>query len=69
MLSQSRVVAKGKRIREVERLIAQYGGKASKWIKKSSPRFESEGAHFEYHWYEHTGIGRFDLKRVGVKRP
>jgi hypothetical protein len=32
-LSQARVIAKGKRIRDVERLVAQYGGKASKWVK------------------------------------
>jgi hypothetical protein len=30
MLSQSRVIAKGRRIRDVERLIASYGGSASR---------------------------------------
>jgi hypothetical protein len=33
MIAQSRVIAKGKRIRDVRRLVATYGGKASKWLK------------------------------------
>jgi hypothetical protein len=68
MLSQARVIAKGKRIRNVQRLVAQYGGRASQWIKKSSPQFEVGGERFEYHWYEHPGIGRFETKQVQVKR-
>jgi hypothetical protein len=39
-----------------------------KWAKKSSPLFEVAGEYFEYHWYEHTGIGRFETKQVQVKR-
>jgi len=53
----------------VHRLVARYGGKASNWIKKSSPVFEIEGQHFEYHWYEHPGIGKFELKRKQVPQP
>ena len=68
MLSQARVIAKGNRIRNVHRLVAQYGGKASQWVKKSSPQFEVAGEHFEYHWYEHTGLGRFETKQIQVKR-
>jgi hypothetical protein len=67
-LSGARVIAKGKRIRDVRRLVAQYGGRASKWVKKSSPRFESDKEYFEIHWYEHPGMGRFEVKRVRVKR-
>jgi hypothetical protein len=67
MLSQARVIAKGRRIREVERLVAQYGGMASKWVKKSSPQFEIAGERFEYHWYEHSGIGRFEVKEIRLK--
>ena len=67
MLSQSRMIAKGRRIREVERLVAQYGGRASKWVKKSSPQFEVAGERFEYHWYEHPGIGRFEVKEIRLK--
>ena len=56
------MIAKGKRIREVDRLVRQYGGAASNWAKKSSPVFEYENAYYEYHWYEHHGIGRFEIK-------
>ena len=66
MLSAARVIAKGKRIRDVRRLVAQYGGRTSRWIKKSSPQFEVAGKRFEYHWYEHHGVGRFETKRVRV---
>lgn len=67
MLSQARVIAKGRRIREVERLVAEYGGRASKWVKKSSPQFEIAGERFEYHWYEHPGIGRVEVKEILLK--
>jgi len=66
MLAQSRVIAKGNRIRDVERLVKTYGGKRSTWVKKSSPRFELGQHHYEYHWYEHPGIGRVELKRKRV---
>jgi hypothetical protein len=66
VLSDARVIAKGKRIRDVRRLVAQYGGRTSRWIKKSSPQFEVAGERFEYHWYEHHGVGRFETKRVRV---
>ena len=48
MLTQSRVIAKGNRIRDVERLVRTYGGKRSTWVKKSSPRFELGQHHYEY---------------------
>jgi len=67
MLSQARVIAKGKRIRNVQRLVAQYGGRASKWVKKSSAQFEVGREYFEYHWYEHPGLGKFEMKRIQVK--
>jgi hypothetical protein len=63
MLSQSRVIAKGRRIRDVERLVAYYGGRAAHWVKKSSPRLEDDEGAFELHWYEHPGIGQVELKR------
>jgi len=66
MLSDARVIAKGKRIRDVKRLVAKYGGRASQWVKKSSPQFEVAGASFEYHWYEHHGVGRFETKQMRV---
>ena len=66
ILAQSRVIAKGNRIRDVQRLVETYGGKPSKWVKKSSPRFEIAGRQYECHWYEHPGIGRVELKRKQV---
>ena len=62
LIAKSRVIAKGKRIRDIQRLLDRYGGQRSKWVKKSSPAFESEGMLYEYHWYEHYGIGRFETK-------
>ena len=49
MLARARVIARGKRIRDVARLVATYGGKSAKWVKKSSPRFEISGEQFEFH--------------------
>ena len=66
MLAQSRVIAKGNRIRDVQRLVATYGGKRSTWVKKSSPVFTAGRHDYEYHWYEHPGIGRVELKRQRV---
>ncbi len=66
MLAQARVIAKGNRIRDVQRLVLIYGGRPSKWTKKSSPQFELQGVQYEYHWYEHPGIGRVEVKRKQV---
>ena len=66
MIAQSRVIAKGKRIRDIRRLVETYGGKPSKWVKKSGPRFAIGGRQYEYHWYERPGIGRVELKRKRV---
>ena len=66
MTSQSRVIAKGNRIRDVQRLVNTYGGRRSKWVKKSSRPFAIGNHHYEYHWYEHPGIGRVELTRKRV---
>ena len=66
MLAQSPVIAKGNRLRDVQRLVETSGGKRSTWVKKSSPRFELGRHSYEYHWYEHSGIGRVELKRKRV---
>jgi len=68
MLAQARVIAKGRRIRDIRRLVAGYGGRPSQWVKKSSPRFEIESEFFEYHWYEHPGIGKVEMKRKRVRQ-
>jgi len=61
------VIAKGRRIRDIERLLRERGGKPSMWTKKCSPAVEIDGDLFEYHWYEHHGIGRFEMKRKKVR--
>jgi hypothetical protein len=37
------------------------------WIKKSTPQIKETDGLFEYHWYEHHGIGRFEIKRKKIK--
>ncbi|MBT3347618.1 MAG: hypothetical protein HOM84_00485 [Thiotrichales bacterium] len=61
------MIAKGERIREVKRLVNMYGGRNSKWVKKSSPEVvDSDGAVYEFHWYECYGIGILEIKRKKV---
>jgi hypothetical protein len=62
LIARSRVIAKGQRIRDLRRLLEMYGGQPSQWVKKSSPMFNIEGDDHEFHWYEHHGIGRFEIK-------
>ncbi len=64
VLSQSRVIAVGEKIRDVRRLVEQYGGKARDWVKKSSPILEIEGRAAEIHWYENRGVGKVNQKIV-----
>jgi len=66
MLAQSRVIAKGRRIRDLGRLVETYGGNPYRWTKKSGPAFELGGLLFEYHWYEHPDVGRVEVKRKQV---
>ena len=63
MLTHSRVIARGKHIRDLQQLMQKYGGTAKGWSKKSSPVLEVNGEFYEYHWYEHHGIGRFEIKK------
>ena len=67
LIARSRVIAKGRGIRDMKRLIQEYGGKPSMWTKKSSPPVEVDGEMYEYHWYEHHGIGRFEIKIKKVR--
>ncbi len=66
MISRSRVIAKGRRIRDAQRLVETYGGRIARWAKKSSPVLEDDDGKYELHWYEHPGIGRVELKRKQV---
>jgi len=67
LIARSRVIAKGRRIRDLDRLLREHGGKPSMWTKKSSPAVEIDGDLYEYHWYEHHGIGRFEIRRKKVR--
>jgi hypothetical protein len=67
LIARSRVIAKGRGIRDLKRLLQGYGGKSSMWTKKSSPPVEIDGDVYEYHWYEHHGIGRFEVKIKKVR--
>lgn len=67
MIVRSRAIAKGRAIRDLDRLVRVYGGQTSMWLKKSSPPIEIGGEFFEYHWYEQHGIGRFEVKIKKVK--
>jgi hypothetical protein len=62
-------IAKGSGIREVDRLVAEYGGKPKNWIKrKGYTRVVAEDGSSvlaEVHWYEAHGVGRVEYK---VKR-
>jgi hypothetical protein len=68
IILNSRVIAKGRRIRKLRQLLDNYGGISSKWLKKSSAQFEIDGDHYEYHWYEHHGIGRFEIKLKKIEK-
>ena len=63
IIARSRVIARGRGIRDLRRLLQEYGGKPALWVKKSGPPIEIEGEMCEYHWYEHEGIGRFEIKK------
>ncbi|MCL4299930.1 MAG: hypothetical protein KJ077_29610 [Anaerolineae bacterium] len=61
-LAQARVIAKGKRIKDIRRLLDEYGGTVGNWVKKSSQPLIIENRLAEIHWYEHQGIGRVEEK-------
>jgi hypothetical protein len=67
MLTHARIIASGWGIRDINRLLRQYGGQTKKWKKKSTLPFPHEGKMVEVHWYEHRGIGRVDEKAKVIK--
>jgi hypothetical protein len=66
-LATSRVIAKGRGIRDVNRLVRAYGGTHAGWTKKSTAVFYRDRRPWEYHWYEHPGIGRVETKLIDVQ--
>jgi len=64
LITQSRVIAKGKRIRDIQRLVDQYGGQQSKWLKKSSPVFESGGSYSTRRLSKRRYFGKPSIKHL-----
>lgn len=62
------MIAKGRRIRELSRLVETYGGVPSLWVKKSCPILDENGDIIEYHWYEHPDIGRVEIKKKWIEK-
>lgn len=62
LISQSRIIAAGRGIRDVNRLVRRYGGRVRNWMKKSSPIIEIQQRRAEVHWYECRGVGRVEQK-------
>ncbi|NLI33980.1 MAG: hypothetical protein GX422_14555 [Deltaproteobacteria bacterium] len=48
LIARCRVIAKGRGIRDVKRLVHDYGRKPSMWTKKSRPPIEIDGEVYEY---------------------
>jgi len=64
LLATARVIARGRRILDLKRLLREYGGTPTGWSKRSTVPLGRPGSRCEYHWYEHHGLGRFEIKRV-----
>ena len=65
MLCRSQVIARGKKIRKIDVLLARFGGTRKNWVKKKGRDAQGQ----EWHWYEHQGIGRVGAKRLGDADP
>ncbi|MCP4066047.1 MAG: hypothetical protein GY740_22760 [Gammaproteobacteria bacterium] len=61
-----RKIADGRGIREVGRLVEQYGGKAKNWLKRSGDAdvvtTSGNVRRAEVHWYEAHGVGKVEFK-------
>jgi hypothetical protein len=66
MVARSRVIASGPDIREVDRLVASYGGSRQGWVKKSTPILVDEDGSYEVHWYYCREVGNKELKRKDI---
>ena len=66
MLSEARVIARGRNIDKIGKLVEKFGGQAKNWVKKSTL---DSSTGMEIHWYEHPGIGRVGEKWAGFPDP
>ena len=62
MLANAQVLVRSGRIRDIKKLVKQYGGKPHGWVHKTGPAFNVRHLIFEYHWYEHPGIEPVNIK-------
>ncbi len=69
LLAGSRVIARGRGIRDVQRLRGQYGGAVRGWVKKSTQPIQVNGRPAEIHWYAHPGIGRVEEQVKWLDQP
>ena len=64
--AEGRVIARAGGIDMLHNLVAQYGGKAANWVKRSSAEMYhlQTGELGEFHWFENTkdNIGRTQIK-------
>ncbi len=72
LTSEAQLMQEGKTIIEnlrcAPRLVKQYGGKASEWVKKGSSSYTKDGKNFRTHWYENLRTGqRVEQKTKLVK--
>jgi hypothetical protein len=62
--SQVAIIARGRGIRDLRRLVRSYGGR-NWWKKKGVARIRLENGQIrvaELHWYEAHGIGKKEIK-------
>ncbi|GEM_PF-6893492 len=64
MLSNSKTMYEGRKIRKVDELVSKFGGKAENWKKRKG--WDEFGN--EWHWYENNG-NRVGIKRAGEPDP
>jgi Pretoxin HINT domain len=60
-LRSTETIARGNGIREVARLVRQYGGRAQQW-RKMKGIGELNGRTEELHWYQNDTLGKFEGK-------
>ena len=60
-LRNKEVIARGRGIRDVQRLVSKYGGRADQWRKMKGVG-ELNGRTGEFHWYQNVSRGIFEGK-------
>jgi hypothetical protein len=58
-------IATGTRIHKIDKLVEYFGGTKGGWKKMKG----WDDANYEWHWYEHHGVGKVGLKAAGDPDP